>query len=511
MATATHTPPQSFTATLTLNGRDFPFRLWHRPLPLGDAGVVEYYWLDLSALRHVRFNHWKGNARTCVHYWWEAMRSIGNADDFTHQLHLVAALCYPIVSGMKAAQRVVRDASLRPGRAAEADQAALDDDTLDRIRRVVELRDTEALRAELDRALGRTHPPAHRVAAVQTAAVEWIGRGVMAWRQHGTDGLCRFLDETRDLFRKYRRKGFDPNDRGRRNGDVERMRELLDYLGFEIKTRFYTCVANAWVGLIPWLTEHRGLDTHSERFLRFWHYQDQPADLPPGRTAGGLYLPTHAALTVVGAASGGPTRLVVPTACAPPARRRGAPHGLPLGLHPVSGFVMKDPVLCAVAGRYVASGESDLVAAGRAELCPRYWDLMGALLTAAYQYRRALDDQPDQRRVRRDVDVAETICPAGPAAPSNGQRLLRDRRRESAPARPGSADDAYEAVAAFAAARGLACEECRRALRVVDLALEGDDDRLRVALGCPRCGARRTATFDAAEVRSYLTSTASPA
>lgn len=37
---------------------------------------------------------------------------------------------------------------------------------------------------------------------------------------------------------------------------------------------------------------------------------------------------------------------------------------------------------------------------GRAENCREYWDLVGAIIAAAHRYRRALDAQWEDRRVR---------------------------------------------------------------------------------------------------------------
>ncbi len=79
---------------------------------------------------------------------------------------------------------------------------------------------------------------------------------------------------------------------------------FVNLFSYECKVSFFTCYANAWVDLIPWLRKHRGLDKVSERFLRFWHNQNPST----------------------GGADG-----------------RDAFNGQVLALHPLSGFFMKDP------------------------------------------------------------------------------------------------------------------------------------------------------------------------
>ncbi len=99
--------------------------------------------------------------------------------------------------------------------------------------------------------------------------------------------------------------------------------------------------ANAWVGLIPWLREHRGLDTVSERFRRFWHNQNQPIEIPHGRTPGGISYPTHhSALVAKGDGNGGLTcqTLRMRTEHIGPTHLRDAFSGQVLSLHPLSGW-----------------------------------------------------------------------------------------------------------------------------------------------------------------------------
>src|SRR5262249_23571423 len=120
----------------------------------------------------------------------------------------------------------------------------------------------------------------------------------------------------------------------------------------------YTCYANAWVDIIPCLQKDHGLDPVSERFLRLWHHQNQAIEIPHGRTAGGIYYPTHVRYDFFLAGADGqviPKRICLPTERVGPTHVPDVFSGQILSLHPLSGFFMKDPALCAVAGAIFAS------------------------------------------------------------------------------------------------------------------------------------------------------------
>jgi hypothetical protein len=84
-------PPEPFTATIRVQGHDFPFLIDHRPLPLGPAGTVQYYWMDSSRFRIARAKPGidpvkvrptnrevdPANLRNCVAHWWRTIQSQG--------------------------------------------------------------------------------------------------------------------------------------------------------------------------------------------------------------------------------------------------------------------------------------------------------------------------------------------------------------------------------------------------------------------------------------------------
>jgi hypothetical protein len=385
---STHKPPESFTATLRLGGDNYTFRLFTRSLRLGEYGTVQYYWMDSSQFRCGHTKESAGNFRSVIDFWAAAMRHMGLGQDLEQQVHHVLAVCYGLRGRCKSLQSVYRDAYLAPN-SVRADTASLPDDVRQRIQQVVRSRDRFRVQQELDAVLGRFEPPAEEMPRLQEACRHWVGEGVCRLRQHGEDGLQRFLRDLDCWLAKFRKR----SDRW--------LRHFINLFAYEYKVAFFTCYANAWVGLIPWLRANRGLDSFSERFLRCWHNQNQPVDLPYGQAPGGILYPNRQGVLVAEADDkGGWTsrRLSLQTEQIGPTHVRDVFSGQVLSLHPLSGFVMKDPALCAIAGRFFASAEDGLaLERGHAALCDAYWDFVGAILSAARLYRQELDRQAQTR------------------------------------------------------------------------------------------------------------------
>lgn len=363
---------ESLTATVCVGGTPFPFRLHSRPLRLGPDLTVQYYWMDSSRFRITRARRRSvdpANCRACVGHWWRAMQVSGWAEDADQIRHLLLAATYPLISADKGLQHVYRDAHLAP-RATAPEERSLPDDVRSRLQALVRGRDCQAIQAELDHVLGAWTMPPEEEPAVRQAIDGILEHGTGLVRDHGAAGLEQFLGRFDAWAGKTRRTGGQPY-----------RRRLLDGLSYLSKASFYLCYGNAWIDLIPWLRQHRGLDAVSERFLRFWHMQNQPVEWPDG---------THAADVF---------------------------RGQVLSLHPLSGFFMKDPGLCAIAGRFFATDAYDRVFHHRQADTPAYWDLIGAILTAAHLYRQALDDQQQRRGVHERAG-AEAAAVAAPAARS---------------------------------------------------------------------------------------------
>jgi hypothetical protein len=414
-------PPQSFVARVTLGGDTFRFRLYARPLALGPGRTIQYHWVNSSQLRITRGRRAAdpANFRNCVGHWWRAVQTQGLGRDPTQVRHLLLATGYALFSGGKSLQHVYRDAYLAP-RATAPEEASLPRAAGERIQAVVRSRDREQVRAALDEVLGRVDIPAGEAVVMRQTCDGILAHGVDLVREQGEDGLAEFLGMLDAWCAKRRKKG-----------GQGWLRRFLDAFAYEAKVSFYRCYANAWIDLIPWLRRHRGLDDLGERFLRFWHMQNQPRELPDGRVIPDVF------------------------------------SGQVLALHPLSGFFMKDPALCAIAGRFFGSDAYERVMGdGRAEACAEYWDLIGAVLTAAHLYRQALDEQGQQRgsRQRSGGDREATV--------SEGNRSPAGLLEE------------------FAAARHLRCRGCAGALRVRHYGpAASDPDVAEIHFTCGSCGA----------------------
>lgn len=395
---------RSLAALVRLGGQDFTFKLSTRPLVLGHAATVQYYWLDSRQFRHLSTAAAADNFRACLGHWAAAMRALGLANDLEQQIHYVTALCYAEVCNRKSLQEIYRDAYLAP-RAAKLDHP-LPRGVSTRIRDIVTSQDRFRVQEELDGVLGGFEPPGRVLPLLQEAFRRWVGKGVVLMRERGNEGLKQFLGEVNYWLSTYRKRS------GRW------VRHFINLFAYEAKVSFYRCYANAWIKLIPWLGKNHSLDQVSERFLRFWHHQNQPIEIPHGRTIGGIYYPTHGRATVVERGRDGravPRSLTWKNPQVGPTHVQDVFRGQVLSLHPLSGFFMQDPKACAIAGKFFTSDRyEDVMVRGNVKSCPEYWDLIGAILAAAHRYRQAVDEQGERRRVRpnRSGALATLACPA---------------------------------------------------------------------------------------------------
>jgi hypothetical protein len=276
------------------------------------------------------------------------------------------------------------------------------------------------------------NPPDEEVEVMRQTCEGILRHGVGLVQQDEENGLEQFLGMFDAWCQKHRKKG-----------NQGWLRRFLDLFAYECKISFYRCYANVWIDLIPWLREHRDLDAISERFLRFWHMQNQPSVLPGG--------------------------LVVPDVFC----------GQVLSLHPLSGFLMKDPALCEVAGRFFVS---DGYEQGLAEGSTEYWDLVGAILTAAHLYRQAGENQANERCLHlRKGDAVEAI--SLPAEEMSEGQVLED----------------------FAVNQKATCSKGHHPLHFVRFYGAGKSDRVRVDYRCPVCKRRVKKTFPAKTLRKWLT------
>lgn len=422
---------QSLTATVSLGGDHFDFQLYTRPLQLGQEVTIQYYWMDSSQFRTInRSPQFLQNYRSCVAHWWAAMQSCGPGSDLVQLTHLIRATSYLVFAANKSMQRVYRDAFMRDS-STDPESQSLSEDDRERIQAVVASQDRERVLRELDQALGRAFVPTEDALAYRQIADAIQSIGVELFLGRGLDGMHLFVNHL-DSWSRNRRK------KGGRNW----LRTFLSFFAYECKVSFYLTYTNAWIGLIPWLREHRGLDQTSERFLRFWHMQNQPTERPDGTFVPDVF------------------------------------SGQVLSLHPFSGFFMKDSGLCAIAGRFFTSPSYE--DANHTEL-PEYWDLIGAILTAANLYRQAYARQANTRGQHERNTSVGNEC-AGTAAEGSHAQMLED----------------------YAIERNLRCGNCHGALQFVSYVPANDDDDFRVEYQCERCHRQTAHRLAGLQFREWL-------
>jgi hypothetical protein len=95
---------EPFHATVTINDQPFTFWLHERVLDLGDAGLIQYYWMDASQFRHQSVAKPCPNFRSCIDHWWAAVIAEGRTDDYWQWIHYVKARMYPLVCRDKSLQ-----------------------------------------------------------------------------------------------------------------------------------------------------------------------------------------------------------------------------------------------------------------------------------------------------------------------------------------------------------------------------------------------------------------------
>jgi hypothetical protein len=392
------------TVPLCVGDNTFHFRLNTRPLSLGPDVSVQYYWIDSAQLRSKNSSTGMSNFRAIVDFWAAGMHEKGWFGDPVLQLRYVLARAHRLVVQQKALQDVFRDAF--PGRGyAQLGADALPDDVRSRIHAVVESRDRTRLGQELDDVLGYAEPPAALMPLFDAAFYRWAVNGVVSLQAGRSSGLNAFLEQIECWSSRFRKR-CDPW-----------IRSFLNYFGYATKVAFHTCYANAWIWIISWLRDQRNLDPLSERFLRFWHFQNQPVEAMPGRTISGLYLPTAQRVLAGRQDRDGTMSLeaiTLQSEAVGPTYLPDVFRGHVLALHPLSAFFMSDPGLCSVAGRFFSGPGYELVLRRRGgDLSTDYWHLLGAILSAAHLYRRALERQAMRPSVLRKTARAssETIKP----------------------------------------------------------------------------------------------------
>jgi len=399
------------------------------------------------------------------------MHDIGLGDDWFQHRHFVLATSYALVCRHKGPQDIYRDAFLRP-RKIDLSRISVSTEDQERIREMVEGRDRVLLKQALDSVFDAYQPSRGDRLGFEKAFAIWIDKGVNSLRQSGEEGLIDWLGELDGWIRKYRKNS--------KSG--ARVRSFLNLFSYQAKTSFYLCYASFWAALIPWLKEHHGLNELSERFLRFWHHQNQPIEIPPDRTASGILLPVRGGARLQSPDENGRSALPGVTWSIPRIGPEVVPDvfsGQVLALHPLTWFLLSDPALCEVAGRYFDSTAPDAIARqDTAELSAEYWELIGAILLAGFQYRTA----------RMQFEYDRSIDTAG------GDSTVAVRR-DDAPR-----DDLL--LADFIASKKYYCEcEAQLVYSSSDLSKRR---RPKLFLVCPKCKQTTTVNVTECDLEQFL-------
>jgi hypothetical protein len=424
------------TANLAAFKHHLAFDLFSRRLELGNAVTIDYWWMDSSRFRISRKQRLfdPANFRNCVTHWWLAMQSLGLGHDPAQIRHLIQATCYSLLSARKNLQKAFLDAHLKPN-ATDPTQESLPEEVQYKINAAVKSGTRDSVRAALQDALGGSlRLSGEEVKLCVCTSEGLLKAGVDLVLEKGNDGLLEFVQRFDPWCASQIQKASEPW-----------MRKFFIWFGEDCKVSFYRCYSNVWIDLIPWLRQNCGLDKTSERFLRFWHMQNQPLELADGTVVPDVF------------------------------------SGHVLSLHPLSGFLMKDPALCAVAGRFfgLPSTEHSFLDADNANR-QEYWDFVGAILTAAYMYSQAKMRQESGRQ-SRPRSGGEAL------ALTQGDRGLSEQSR----------------LEELAARRGLVCSNCGGRLQSMGFEPQ-DSARATLKFACTSCHTLNSYALTFDEMRGLL-------
>lgn len=366
----------TFNVPLNLDGDEFVIPVCERSLDFSLSSPVKYYWIDSRRIRGSQGNSSETLCRVITQHWRRAMQVKGTWDDVRLRDFLLAS-CYPAFADLKNMQKIYLDAYLRDSRndqtarrqatGTDADSRNIGHDD-DNRRRIVELGrngSIDDLRQEFNRLFAGLQPTAEDHASMHVMGGDIVGRGIQNYEANQDDGVTAFVKAVKDAYCTARK-----NARG--NPAISR---FFWSFAYNCKIAFYTCFANVWIDLIPWLQNHQQLDSVAERFLRFWNFQHTASTVTVDIFAGQL-----------------------------------------LSLHPLSVFFMVDPASCAAAGRLFSSTAWNSTCRPGDPEYPLHRDVLVAILFASNSYRLVRDRETVRRSSTEELRAdSESIPPEGAA------------------------------------------------------------------------------------------------
>lgn len=280
-------------------GQTFTFDLCHRGVDLGPNLTVQYYWMNSALVRKGTKSTDLGlrNVSNCIELWWRIVRHTGVAGDLGVLQQFLLANLYPLFARSKGQQRVFLDAI--PGGRGRFPK----DRTFDPTSATIDAASSAKNLHELLR--GKLFPQ-----GAEEFAESMIGRA-LSWGignvlEHEAAGLVEFKNGIKKWAETKRRKGY-----------CDWTAWTLDLLAYHSKLAFYECYNNAWIALTQQLEQQLEpeLDPASLAFHDVWHFQDFNAS---------------------------------PNQGAP-----GPLGGIPLAMHPISGYLMRIPELAEACGNFI--------------------------------------------------------------------------------------------------------------------------------------------------------------
>ncbi len=427
-------PTQSIDVVVA--GRTFQFGLNHRTLSLGATGDIDYYWMDSSQFR-------KGpkaqklqlrNLFSCIELWWQAAQAAGEAADPSQIRHLLVANCYSLFANDKAMQNVYRDAFLAPPRS----PAQRQNDDVKFAKQPVNAPplNRNSVAAALDGMLGGsllTITPSE-MQSVQEILDPLIKEGISEFQKRGNRSIRDFVGIVERWSQNVRKRGGKP-----------KQRLALNQFEYTSKISFFLCYANAWIHILDRLAE-LGVNALSRKFMRFWHWQNQPIEHPDNRFEWDVF------------------------------------GGQVLALHPLSGFFMADPNVLAASGMFLET-VSDEEIDERLHNTEVYWEFVHAILFASQRYQLALEEQQQNR--------------AG---------VIRSGSSNDVDQLPNTTfDRPLTTLAEYLESRRIRCPECRGPLAFPSFRTSDTEvSTVTVQAQCVSCGHESAVPVTEAELRDFV-------
>ena len=398
MTDLTFPPYQVVRDRLQIEGQELPFVLYRQPQACGQAGELQFFYMQPTDLRAIKGRDQETNFRSILTFRWLQIGAEDKVNDRVELSTFLLACAFSIFRKQKALQLVYRDSYLSSK--VRFSDVELAQEEIQRIQRICADDDRESVRRELSTLFEPAPPTREQDAALKITCENWLGCGLEKFRQQGWDGLLSWLIELNHWVKKFRKDAKTP----------PLVRDSLNRFGYLAKTAFYGCYANFWGYLIPWLRGRYGLDESSARLLALWHNQNQPVVVPATQAVSGILLPKIIGRQVL-SERGVPPRIQFDVPLIGPRYLADAFGGQVLALHPLTWFLFANEHLCKLVGRFLVSPTFGPIMEDAAAPSSNYRGLVQAVIEAAHLYRKARTTSENLRLRLRFNRTSDAIVP----------------------------------------------------------------------------------------------------